>query len=69
MRRLVVNGVYWGLGLDVPAKADVAVVDPYQPLMYGFKAYRIGLKPSTNKHPPSSRRRLGALSGPFERAC
>jgi glucose/arabinose dehydrogenase/azurin/lysophospholipase L1-like esterase len=46
LRRLVVNGVYWGLGLDVPAKADVAVVDPYQPLMYGFKAYRIGLKPS-----------------------
>ncbi|MBL9209337.1 MAG: hypothetical protein JNL92_02665, partial [Opitutaceae bacterium] len=46
LRRLVVNGVYWGLGLDVPAKADVTVVDPYQPLMYGFKSYRIGLKPS-----------------------
>jgi azurin/glucose/arabinose dehydrogenase len=46
LRRLVVNGVYWALGLDVPAKADVRVVDPYQPRMYGFKGYRVGLKPS-----------------------
>jgi azurin/glucose/arabinose dehydrogenase len=46
LRRLVVNGVYWGLGLDVPAKADVRLVDPYKPLMYGFKEHRIGLKPS-----------------------
>jgi glucose/arabinose dehydrogenase/lysophospholipase L1-like esterase len=46
LRRLVVNGVFWGLGLDVPANADVRVVDPYQPLMYGFKSFRLGLKPS-----------------------
>ncbi|WP_414664033.1 PVC-type heme-binding CxxCH protein [Horticoccus sp. 23ND18S-11] len=46
LRRLVVNGVYWAAGLNVPAKADVTVVDPYKPLMYGFKGYRIGLKPS-----------------------
>ena len=46
LRRLVVNGVYWGLGLEVPAKADVRLVDPYQPLMYGFRGYRVGLKPS-----------------------
>ena len=25
LRRLIVNGVYWGLGMDVPAKADVAL--------------------------------------------
>ena len=24
LRRLIVNGVYWGLGMDVPQKADVA---------------------------------------------
>jgi hypothetical protein len=42
----VVNGVFWALGLDVPSKADVRVVDPYQPTMYGFKGYRLGLKPS-----------------------
>jgi len=46
LRRLIVNGVYWGLGLNVPDKADVRVVDPYQPTMYGFKSFRIGLKPS-----------------------
>ncbi len=46
LRRLVVNGVYWGLGLEVPAKANVSVVDPYQPTMYGFKGFRLGLKPS-----------------------
>src|SRR5262249_26992640 len=37
LRRLVVNAVYWGVGLDVPAKADVTYVDAYKPTMYGFK--------------------------------
>jgi len=46
LRRLVVNGVFWALGLAVPAKADVAVVDPYTPRKYGFKGYRYGLRPS-----------------------
>ncbi|HUY91881.1 MAG TPA: hypothetical protein VMV10_24285 [Pirellulales bacterium] len=46
LRRLVVNAVYWGLGLDVPAKADVAFVDDYRPTMYGFKGYRRGIKPA-----------------------
>jgi hypothetical protein len=44
MRRLVVNGVYWSLGMDIPAKADVRYVDGYEPSFYGFKAYRRGLK-------------------------
>ncbi|PAW63197.1 MAG: hypothetical protein B9S34_14780 [Opitutia bacterium Tous-C1TDCM] len=46
LRRLVVNGVYWALGLAVPTKADVRLVDPYSPKMYGFKGYRYGLKPA-----------------------
>lgn len=46
LRRLVVNGVYWGLGLEVPAKADVRYVDPYSPRKYGFKGQRYGLKPA-----------------------
>jgi type 1 glutamine amidotransferase len=46
LRRLVVNGIYWGLDLPVPDKADVTYVDDYQPLMYGFNGYRAGLKPS-----------------------
>ena len=43
LRRLIVNGVYWGLGLDTPAKADVRYVDEYQPSFYGFEGFRKGL--------------------------
>jgi hypothetical protein len=46
LRRLVVNAVYWGLGLEVPAKADVAYVDEYKPSPYGFRGYRRGVKPA-----------------------
>ena len=46
MRRLVVNGVYWGLGMDVPAKADVTYVDEYIPSFYGFDGFRKGLHAS-----------------------
>jgi hypothetical protein len=43
LRRLVVNGVYWGLGLDVPQQADVSFVDPYEPTMYGMNTSIPGL--------------------------
>jgi type 1 glutamine amidotransferase len=46
LRRLVVNGVYWGLGLDVPERADVRYVDPYEPSFYGFEGFRRGLRAS-----------------------
>jgi hypothetical protein len=46
LRRLVVNAAYSFTGLDVPAKANVEYVDPYQPLFYGFNGYRKGLKVS-----------------------
>ncbi len=46
LRRLVVNGVYWGLGLDVPARANVAYVDEYKPSFYGFDGFRKGLRAS-----------------------
>ncbi|OYW75289.1 MAG: hypothetical protein B7Z37_14145 [Verrucomicrobia bacterium 12-59-8] len=45
LRRLVVNGVFWGLGLDVPEKADVSIVGEYKPTMYGFGEFQKGLKP------------------------
>ncbi|HEX5791281.1 MAG TPA: hypothetical protein VFY13_09000, partial [Luteolibacter sp.] len=48
LRRLVVNGVFWGLRLDVPAKAKVDVVGDFQPLMYGFGDFRKGVKPSAH---------------------
>ena len=46
LRRLVVNGVFWGLGIDVPARADVAYVDEYVPSFYGFDGFRPGLRAS-----------------------
>ncbi len=46
LRRLLVNGVYWGLGMDVPARADVRYVDDYDPSFYGFDGFRKGLRPS-----------------------
>lgn len=46
IRRMIVNAVYWGLDMDVPAKADVDYVDPFKPTMYGFRGYRRGIKPS-----------------------
>jgi Trehalose utilisation len=45
LRRLIVNGVYQGLSLPVPAKADVAYVDPYQPGFYGNDGFRKGMRP------------------------
>ena len=46
LRRLIVNAAYAFTGLEVPAKANVEYVDPYQPLFYGFNGYRKGLKVS-----------------------
>ena len=46
LRRLVINGVYWGLGLDVPARANVDVVGAFQPTMYGFGGTKQGLRPA-----------------------
>jgi len=36
LRRLLVNASYFLLNLPVPAKADVTIVDPYEPTMFGF---------------------------------
>jgi hypothetical protein len=46
LRRFVVNAVYWGLGLEVPARADVTYVDEYRPSFYGFDGFRKGLRAS-----------------------
>ena len=45
LRRLVVNAVLWGFGLEIPARTDVRYVDPYEPAPYAFKGYRRGLTP------------------------
>ena len=36
-RRLLVNGVFWSLDMDVPAKANVDVVGEFNPSAYGFR--------------------------------
>lgn len=36
LRRLVVNAALYLTGLEVPASADVAFVDPFDPTFYGF---------------------------------
>jgi Trehalose utilisation len=36
LRRLVVNAAHHLVGLEVPEKADVSYVDPYNPSFYGF---------------------------------
>ncbi|HBE72345.1 MAG TPA: cytochrome C [Planctomycetaceae bacterium] len=50
LRRLIVNAAYHLTGREVPAKADVAYVDPFHPSFYGFirtKGYwqDLGLRP------------------------
>ncbi|MCX6956732.1 MAG: hypothetical protein NTV51_31785 [Verrucomicrobia bacterium] len=46
LSRLIVNATYWAAGVTIPSKADVTLVDPYTPRMYGFDGYRTGLRPS-----------------------
>ena len=46
LRRMVVNAVFHGLEMQVPAKANVEYVDPYDPLFYGFNSFRKGIKAS-----------------------
>ena len=44
LRRLVVNGVYWGLGLEIPKAADVQFVGEFSPTKYGFEDGQNGKK-------------------------
>jgi len=61
LRRLVINGVHWGLDMEVPASADVNYVGEFKPLMYGtkdsadlsdpygFRGFKRGVKPADLK--------------------
>lgn len=50
-RRLVVNAVYWGLGMEnlIPARANVDIVGDYDPSEIGFGNYKKGVKPSEHE--------------------
>ena len=49
LRRVVVNSVFWSLGMDTPSRADVTPVDPFQPTMYGFGTFRKGVRPAAHQ--------------------
>lgn len=47
LRRLIVNGVYWGLGIEdtITADSSVEYVGAYKPLVSGFDYDNLGVKP------------------------
>ena len=47
VRRVVVNGLYWGLGMEKQIKADmnVDIIGEYKPLEDGFNYEKFGVKP------------------------
>ena len=50
-RRLLVNGCYWGLGMEgkIPARSKVDIVGTYEPFPIGFGGFKKGLKPADHK--------------------
>jgi len=46
-RRLLINAIYWCLGMEekIPAKANVDLVGEYDPKPIGMRKHRTGLKP------------------------
>jgi type 1 glutamine amidotransferase len=51
LRRLVVNGVYWAVGLEnkIPPKSNVDYVGEYHPTPYKFGGHRKGVRPADLK--------------------
>ena len=47
LRRIIVNGAYWALGMEasIPEKSDVDYVDPFTATPFGRNKFRKGLKP------------------------
>ncbi len=47
-RRMIVNGCLWTLGLEdkIPAKTNVELVGPYEPLTFKFGGHKPGVKPA-----------------------
>ncbi len=47
-RRMLVNAVYWCVGLEdqIPARTKVDLVGNFNPLPFGFKKFKRGVKPS-----------------------
>ena len=48
VRRMLVNAVYWAVGLEdkIPAESDVSLVGEYKPRPFGFNGAAKGIKPT-----------------------
>ncbi len=53
LRRLIVNGVFWGLNMEVPASANVTLTGEYKPSKFGFNAAKKGVKPANTALKPA----------------
>ena len=53
LRRLVVNAVFWGLKMEVPAAANVTITGAYNPTKFGFNQAKKGLKPADTAVKPA----------------
>ncbi len=53
LRRLLVNAVYWGLGMEdrIPERSDARVVGAYEPTDFGFGSHAAGVMPSVHALP------------------
>ncbi len=53
LRRLLVNAVYWGLGMEdrIPERSDARVVGEYEPTDFGFGSHAVGVMPSAHALP------------------
>lgn len=47
LRRLVINGVFWGTGLKVPEKANATIVGTFEAQPYGFNGFKKGVTPAS----------------------
>lgn len=47
-RRMLINAALWTVGLEdsISANTDVSLVGPYNPVVFGFDAYRRGVRPA-----------------------
>ncbi|MCX6856995.1 MAG: hypothetical protein NTV80_19050 [Verrucomicrobia bacterium] len=47
LRRLIINAVYWGMGMEsaITAKLNVDIVGSYEPLASGFNYEKVGVMP------------------------
>ncbi|MBT8485131.1 MAG: hypothetical protein HKO59_07520 [Phycisphaerales bacterium] len=57
-RRMLVNGVYWALGMEslIPsAGTDVRLVGPYEPTDFGFGGARKGVRPRAHAAAPTDK--------------